>query len=109
MAEPQYCVVYVTCGGQSEAAHIAEAVVGEKLAACVNIVPSVTSVYYWENQVNHDTECLLIMKTSTARLPALEERVKALHSYTVPEFIALPVLAGSQAYLDWVARNTTAL
>lgn len=108
MDDGRYCVVYVTCPDLALAQSIAEAVVSEKLAACVNIVPQVSSVFFWQGQVQKESEALLVIKTVRERLPGLEARVKALHSYTVPEFIALPVIAGSQAYLDWVDENTAA-
>lgn len=107
MSDSRYCVVYVTCGTLAEAEGIAQAVVGEKLAACVTIVPSVTSVYFWEGQVQREAECMMIIKTAVARLGKLEARIKVLHSYSVPEFIALPIIAGSESYLDWVGENTT--
>lgn len=104
--DPSCRVVYVTCATVAEAEGIAHAVVSEKLAACVNIVPSLTSVYFWEGSVQRETECLLIIKTVVERLDALETRIKALHSYTVPEFIVLPVVSGSHEYLAWVGQNT---
>ncbi|MBI2880989.1 MAG: divalent-cation tolerance protein CutA [Candidatus Tectomicrobia bacterium] len=98
----EYRVVLMTCGGEEEARKIAEALVEENLAACVNVVPGATSIYRWEGKVRRDPEVLLIAKTREKRLRDLESRVKDLHSYTVPEVVALPVVAGSKDYLDWV-------
>lgn len=98
-------VVYVTCPNQEEARTVAEALVSEKLAACVNIVPAIQSVYWWENAIQQDEEVLLIIKTTAENFEALARRVQELHSYTVPEVIALPVTTGSRDYLAWVAKS----
>ncbi len=102
MEMTEYRVVLMTCGSEEEARKIADALVEENIAACVNIVPGVTSVYRWEGEVCRDPEVLMIAKTHEGRLGDLESRVKALHSYTVPEIVVLPVVAGSKEYLDWV-------
>jgi periplasmic divalent cation tolerance protein len=97
------CVVMVTCGNLAEARRIAQAVVEARLAACVNILPgAVTSIYRWKGKVETTRERLLLIKTSRRRLPKLQAAVERLHSYEVPEFIALPVVAGSKAYLAWL-------
>ena len=102
-------IVLVTCGTLSEARRIARSVVKRRLAACVNISRNkVESVYRWKNKIEMAREYLLIIKTSSARLKELERLVKNLHSYDVPEFIVLPIVAGSSAYLEWVAENTAA-
>jgi periplasmic divalent cation tolerance protein len=95
-------VVLVTASGADEAQQIAQTLVAEQLAACVNVVPGVHSVYRWQGEVERATEWLLIIKTVQAALPAVIERVKSLHAYTVPEVLALPVSAGSDAYLAWL-------
>lgn len=95
-------VVLVTAGSQEEAQQIAQSLVKELLAACVNIVPGVTSVYCWEGEVQRDQEWLLIVKTRREVLDSLIRRVKALHSYDVPEIIALPLVGGSEVYLRWL-------
>ena len=100
-------VVYVTASSAEEAATLARALVGERLAACVNRLP-VESVYQWQGQVEEAAEVLLIVKTRRDLLDALAARVTALHSYTVPEIIALPVVAGWPPYLQWIAAETTA-
>lgn len=103
---PDGVVVLVTVGSRDEAKRIAEALVGERLAACVNVVGPIESIYRWKNRVQHDQELLLIIKTVRKRLTDLEARVRALHSYEVPEVIALPITSGSQAYLSWVRGQT---
>jgi periplasmic divalent cation tolerance protein len=95
-------VVLMMAGSQEEAQKIAAALVREMLAACVNVVPGVSSVYWWEGQVQQDEEWLLIAKTRRDVLDDLVRRVQALHSYDVPEIIALPLVGGSQAYLKWI-------
>jgi periplasmic divalent cation tolerance protein len=103
-AAGKYVVVLVTCGSRAEAQRIAREVVTRRLAACTNLLEArVQSVYRWKGKVEKAAEFLLLIKTSAARLPALEAEVKRLHSYDVPEFIALPILAGSPAYLRWLA------
>jgi len=85
------------------AERIAETVVGERLAACVNIVPGLTSIYRWEGQIQRDAELLLLIKTRQEVYPLLEARIRELHPYQIPEIIALPIQIGSAAYLDWIA------
>ncbi len=101
----QHCVVYVTCGTEREANTIANTIVEEKLAACVNILNNVQSVFIWEGAVQHETEWLLMIKTTRTALEALRQRVKQLHLYSVPEFIALPIVYGSEEYLRWVSES----
>jgi periplasmic divalent cation tolerance protein len=97
------CLVLVTCGSAAEATRIARAVVEERFAACVNILPgTVTSIYRWKGKVESARERLLLIKTSRKRLAKLRVAVERLHSYEVPEFIALPIAAGSRAYLAWL-------
>ena len=99
-------VVLVTCGSAAEAKRIARAVVGARLVACVNVLPgAVTSIYRWKGKVETARERLLLIKTSRKRLARLEAEVARLHSYDVPEFIALPVGAGSRRYLDWLGES----
>ncbi len=93
-------VVLVTCSSAAEARRIANAVVEARLAACVNILPgAVTSIYRWKGKVESAKERLLLIKTSRKRLAKLRSAVERLHSYDVPEFIALPIAAGSPKYL----------
>ncbi|MDH5510022.1 MAG: divalent-cation tolerance protein CutA [Nitrospinota bacterium] len=95
-------VVFITASNQEEAARIAKALVAEKLAACVGIVPSVRSIYMWKGEVRDEGEVLMIVKTSATKFPTLAERVESLHSYDVPEVIAMPIVDGLQSYLDWI-------
>ncbi len=98
-------MVLVTCGSRAEARRIARAVVTRRLAACANLLETrVESIYRWKGKVEEAREFLLLIKTSRARLAALEAEVKRLHSYEVPEFIALPVVEGSPAYLRWLGE-----
>jgi periplasmic divalent cation tolerance protein len=96
-------VVLVTCSTAAEARRIARAVVDANLAACVNILPgAVQSIYRWKGKVESARERLLLIKTSGKRLPKLQAAVERIHSYDVPEFIAIPIAAGSREYLDWL-------
>ena len=95
-------LLYVTCEGPEEARRIGRAVVEARLAACVNILPAVRSIYRWQGEVCDDEEALLVVKTCQDQLPALQRAVAQLHSYDVPELLALPVHAGSPEYLRWL-------
>ena len=97
-----YCVVLVTVSSETEAKTLARSLVEERLAACANIIPGITSIYQWEGQVCEDRELLLIIKTQTQKVAALRERILHLHSYAVPEVIALPICDGSARYLEWI-------
>lgn len=92
----------ITFPDEDTGARVARALVEEGLCACVNLVPRVRSIYRWQGAVSDDHEVLGIAKTTSARFEALRARVVALHPYDVPEVIALPVVAGSEPYLDWV-------
>ncbi len=98
-------VVLVTAGSEDEAAKIARALVDERLAACVNIVPGMRSIYRWRGAVKDDSEVLMIIKTGAAAIDALEARVRELHSYEFPEIISLPLDKGNGPYLDWLAES----
>ena len=107
--ETKYRVVLVTCGTLEEARKIARAVVEKHLAACVNILThAIESIYTWEAKVEDSSEYLLIIKTSTERLAELEKEVLGLHSYDTPEFVVLPIVAGSEAYLSWLGASVEA-
>ncbi|BBG95832.1 Nitrogen regulatory PII-like, alpha/beta [Prunus dulcis] len=99
-------VVYVTVPNKEAGKKLAESLVREKLAACVNRVPGIESVYQWNGEVQTDSEELLIIKTRQSLFEALTEHVKANHPYDVPEVIALPINAGSLQYLEWVKNST---
>jgi periplasmic divalent cation tolerance protein len=99
-------VVLCTCPDESVALEIARKLVNEGLAACVNRLAPVTSIYRWAGRTCEESEQLLMIKTTMASYEALEVRLKALHPYEIPEIIALPVVAGSSQYLDWLAQAT---
>ncbi|PSS19590.1 Protein CutA like [Actinidia chinensis var. chinensis] len=99
-------VVYVTVPNKEAGKKLAESLVKEKLAACVNRVPGIESVYQWQGEVQTDSEELLIIKTRESLLEALKEHVKANHEYEVPEVIAIPIIGGSIPYLEWIKNST---
>lgn len=103
----QELVVLVTTPNSEEAAKIADALVSERLAACVNLVAAVESIYRWEGNITRDREALMIIKTTAERYPELERRVKELHSYSTPEVVALRIERGSAQYLEWLRDSTT--
>src|SRR5437867_9144490 len=102
MAPEEFVVVLVTAGSADEAGRIGRALVEERLAACANVVGPIRSIYRWQGTVEDAPEHLLLVKARAVDVPALEARVRALHSYDVPEVLALPVRAGSAAYLTWL-------
>jgi periplasmic divalent cation tolerance protein len=104
MSDP--IVVLVTCGSEDEALKIANTLVEDHLAACVNLVAPIRSVYRWEGKIWDEKEWLLIIKTQKHRFEELEKKVKSLHSYSVPEIISLSITEGSSAYLNWIRENT---
>ncbi len=99
-------MVFVTVGKETEAVEIGQTLVREQLVACVNIVSGVRSLYRWKGEVCDDQEWLLIMKTRTSLVQPLQDRIRGLHSYEVPEIIAFPVDQGLPEYLNWVLANT---
>lgn len=101
-------VVLVTASSPDEATRLARALVDERLAACVNIVQGLRSIYRWEGRVEDAEEVLLVIKTGRHLLAALVERVRVLHSYTLPEVIALPITGGAAPYLEWLAGEVRA-
>ncbi len=107
MAGTDVVTVLVTVPGREQALAMARQVVEESLAACVNVIPNVTSVFRWDEKVKVEEEVLLILKTSAVRGPALIARVADLHTYEVPEVLSLPVEDGFGPYLDWVGECTS--
>jgi periplasmic divalent cation tolerance protein len=105
---PEALVVLCTCPDEATATGIATALLAEELAACVNCVPGIRSMYRWEGQIRDDAEVLLVIKTTGARYGALETLVRARHPYELPEIIALPVVAGARDYLNWIGQATGA-
>ncbi len=104
MSDP--IVIFVTCGSEEEALKIANTLVEERLAACVNLVAPIRSIYRWEGKIWDEKEWLLIVKTRARSFETLKKKVKSLHSYSVPEIIGIPVTEGSSAYLNWIRENT---
>ena len=104
MSDP--IVVLVTCSSEEEALKIGNALVEAHVAACVNLVAPIRSIYRWEGKIWDEKECLLIIKTQKQRFEELQKKVKSLHSYSVPEIISLPITEGSSAYLNWIRENT---
>jgi periplasmic divalent cation tolerance protein len=100
----EYCVVLVTTGSEAEAVTLAQALVQQKLAACVSFAP-ITSVYTWQNQVHQASEWQLLIKTKQELYPALEQLIQQIHSYEVPEIIALPIVVGASNYLQWLGEQ----
>jgi periplasmic divalent cation tolerance protein len=98
-------LVTVPRGGKAES--LAEGAVEARLAACVNILPGAVSIYRWKGRVHRDEESLLVVKTTSARLPALERWIKERHPYELPEFLVLPIEAGSKEYLSWLAEQSS--
>ena len=101
----EYIVVFVTAP-EDEAVTLAKTLVDERLVACVNIVPGLRSIYWWQGKVEDEPEVLCIMKTRGNLFESMRDRVRELHSYEVEEIIALPILAGNLPYLDWIKENT---
>ena len=99
-------IVLTTAGSQEEARKIAHALVDRRLAACVNIVPQVESIYRWQGKVESASEWLLVIKTQTSAFERVRNTIKELHSYDLPECVMLEVATGSEEYLNWIAENT---
>jgi periplasmic divalent cation tolerance protein len=99
-------VCFCTCPDTATAQAIADVLVGERLAACVNVLPGLRSVYRWQGAIERADEALLLVKTVQAQLPALQARMAALHPYELPELVAVEVAGGLAAYLDWIAESS---
>jgi len=102
--EFKYCVVLITTPPE-EAKKIANLIVEKKLGACTNVVKDIDSIYWWQGKIEKDRESLLIVKTRTDLFEKLKEEVKKVHPYTVPEIIALPIIAGNEDYLKWIDKS----
>ncbi len=100
------CVILITSASYKEAETLGKTLIEERLAACVNIVPGVKSFFWWEGKVSEENEVLLLVKTVPERLSELVERVRSIHSYSVPEIISLPVTGGFEGYIKWVCDET---
>jgi periplasmic divalent cation tolerance protein len=103
---PEYVIVLTTLPADADGVGFGRTLVDERLAACVNLLPPMSSVYRWEGQVEQDTERQIIIKTSRDRVAELWDRIRELHPYEVPEFVVLPITDGSDAYLRWLGDST---
>jgi periplasmic divalent cation tolerance protein len=99
-------VVLITVPGEDEASRIASTLINERLAACVNLVKNIRSLFRWEGKVEDESEFLMVVKTRSDIFERLSKRVNELHSYSVPEIIALPIIDGFEGYLQWIADET---
>ena len=99
-------LVFITASSAEEAENIAKSLVEDKLVACVNIIPQIKSIYWWEGKICNDEEVMLISKTKQSLFTAVMDRVKSLHSYEVPEIISFPISEGSPDYLKWIEKVT---
>jgi len=106
MPDTDAIVVFMTATNGEEATRLAEMLVGAHLAACVQILPEMESVYRWQGKIERQSEILLLAKTTSAKFAELEREVRALHSYETPEIIAVRVVDGSASYLDWLNKAT---
>lgn len=104
--QENHIVIFCTVPDRESGERISRVLVEERLAACVNLVPGLSSIYRWQGHIQQDTECLLLIKSTAARFEVLADRLRGLHPYDIPEIIALPVSAGDPAYLNWISENT---
>ena len=107
MEESDYIVVLITAANAGEAQQISKLLLEQRKTACINIIPKVDSVFWWEGNLDSAQESLLIAKTKASLLPEIINLVKELHSYTVPEIIALPIVGGNPDYLEWIDKNVS--
>ncbi len=101
-----YCLIYCTCPSAEAGQKITDALIGKRLAACVNLIPGLRSTYRWKGEICRDDEVLLLIKTRSAQFERLKAAILKLHPYELPEVIAVPVMAGHTPYLDWIRDNT---
>lgn len=99
-----FCLVYITCGSKEEAERIANALVKEKLAACVNFFP-INSVFEWEGEIKQEKEFALLCKTMDGKIPQLKKKVKEIHSYEIPAILVIEIKEGNEEFLDWVEKS----
>ena len=102
----EFVLILVTTANNSEAEQISQTLVEKKLIACCNIVSPVSSIFHWKGEINKETESLMILKSVSSNFEQIVQEVKKLHSYETPEIIALPIMAGSEDYLNWVKAET---
>lgn len=103
----EYVLVLTTLPADADAAEFARTLIEKRLAACVNLMPMMESVYRWEGNIERETERQVVIKTSRERVSALWERVRDVHPYDVPEFVVLPIVDGNDAYLKWIGESTS--
>jgi len=101
----EYAIVFCTAGSDAEAGGIARALVERRLAACVNVLPGISSTYRWEGAVRTDSECLLVIKTHRDRFEQVRSAIRELHSYELPEIVMLDIARGDDAYLAWIGAS----
>ncbi len=104
--EKRHCIVLCTCPDEASAQRIAEHLVERRLAACVNLIAGVRSVYVWQGETETTSEVQLVIKTSVARYDAVERQIQQLHPYELPEIVAVPIMAGLEGYLEWIDSAT---
>ena len=101
----EYVIVFITTGSAEEAKQIAEVLVNQRLAACVNIVPEILSIYHWQGKVENEVEAKMIIKTKSSLINQLTQKGKNMHSYDVCEIIAVPIMSGNSDYLKWIDES----
>lgn len=101
-----HVIVFVTASSPKEAEKIAHGLLGDKLAACVNIIKGISSLFFWNGKIDNAKEAMLIIKTKKTLIAKVIKKVKSLHSYEVPEIIAIPIMAGEKKYLNWINEST---
>jgi periplasmic divalent cation tolerance protein len=106
MENDQNIVIFITTGTDGEARRVAEVLLEQRKASCINIVPTVTSLFWWKDRIESNQESLLIVKSKASLLDEIVSLVKGVHSYDVPEVIALPIIGGNPDYLNWIGEET---
>jgi periplasmic divalent cation tolerance protein len=104
--EPEHIVVFITVADEEEARLISRVLLKQRKAACANIIPGVNSLFWWQEKIDSARESLLVIKTRSALLDEVIQLVKEIHSYAVPEIIALPIIGGNRDYLEWIDNET---
>lgn len=107
MKNVKYIIIFITSKDRGEANKIASKLVEEKLIACANIVDKISSLFWWEDKVDSSEEVLLVLKTKKSLFRKIEKSVKSIHSYSVPEIIAMPIVAGQKDYLNWIENSVS--
>lgn len=107
MVSPEFCVILITASSVDEGERIAGSLVDNHLAACVNVCPSIQSFFFWNGKSDQQSEVLLIAKSRMSLISQITEHVKNIHSYSIPEIIAIPIVGGSEDYLKWVEETTS--